>query len=855
TMVVPAYAQAQDQASTKGQPQSQAQAARAAREGAREEDIKENIQEIIVTARRKEELIQDVPQAIQAVTGASLEKLNLFSFDDLSKVAAGVSLNRAGNLTTIRGVSFNPTAQTNPTVAMYINDAPVQPTIVFQSVFDVEQFEILRGPQGTMRGQSAPTGAITITTRKPNLYRHGATAMATFTDRDGRTLQGAANIPIVEGVLGIRFAGILDHSNNGGIKSVNNPEDPYANNNAFRASVRFEPTDNLSVNFMYQKRWVKSLSYGSAVYGDGAPGGTFRASGYALPYVQPVGVNGPALEIGDRRAVAENGDFGRSTQEVATGQIEYVLAGQKLSYVGAWSNNDTQVSRNYADTANLVVGDWPGRSLDATLTRWTHELRLSSDERLLGGHLEYVIGVFHENEKTVNVGNNGVTFQSGAFGSPLGAPIAQSPNLDFSTTSLYNSNTKLKEWSYFGTLTLHIDDKTELSGGIRFINESKDGLRTNSQSAGYRAEASCVTPGGIRGRTYANVCDVPVASRVTGTIPDVWKKTPTVYSASLSRHWTNDVVTYFNYGSSWRPGPTQGNLINGANDPTLSALTNLKDEKTNSYELGLKTSWLDRRLNLNLAVYHQDYTNYVYSVLTGIPYLADTGVPGTTPAVTLAVPMNSNIDAKVDGVDFDFNFAATKNWTISGGASWANGRFKNQLIPCWDGNFDGVPDNDTSMLLPAFLLPPGVQTGVQRFQSRGISIAECKVSGRSALQPKWNATLRTEYSHPISNGTDAFISGLLTYTPKNPYANATYTVPDYALANLNIGVRNYEAGWELQVFARNLFDTRTVTDKGVSAVTDTPDVSSTFGVSGYRSYAALAPRELGITFRYSFGSR
>ncbi|HEX7857564.1 MAG TPA: TonB-dependent receptor [Sphingobium sp.] len=820
----------------------------------REGRIEANITDIIVTARRKEEQIQDVPQAIQAVSGATLEKLNLFNFDDLSKIAAGVSLTRAGNVTTVRGVSFNPTAQTNPTVSMYINDAPVNPALVFQSVFDVEQFEILRGPQGTMRGQSAPTGAITITTRKPNLYRHGASAMATFTDRDGRTLQGSANIPIIEGVLGIRFAGMADHNNNGGVRSLNSIaadgglNKPYGDTNAFRVSARFEPVDNLSVNVMYQNLFTRSRSYGGAIVGNGAPAASIKSSNYALPFVRIAGSNGPVINEGQRFSVAENGDFSRGVQEVATGDIEYRLAGQKLTFVGAWSRSKGLTSLNYGDTPNLIAGDFPGRSTISTLNRWSQELRLSSEEYLFNGLLEYVIGAYHQVDSGQNDGNNGLTFLAGAFGDPRGAPIARTPNLDYSTTSKFKTDNHTEEWSYFGTLTLHFGEKTELSGGIRFINNKKDNLRINSQSSGYQAStAPCPAVNGFPSRTYTGVCDIFRPGSITSTLPDVQTKKPTVYSASLSHRWTPDLLTYFNFGTSWRPGPTQGNLINGTNDPTLTALATLKDETSQSFEVGIKSSWFDHRLNLNLAAYHQKYENYVYSVLTGIPYVADTGVPGTSPSVTLAVPMNSNIDAKIDGVDFDFQFAATKRWNIGGGVSWAYGRFNNALIPCWDGNFDGIPDTNSAVLIPP--------NNVQLFRNAGVMIAQCRVSGRSALQPTWNGTLRSDYTQPIGNDMDAFITGTLTYTPKNPYANASYLIPSYALMNLNVGVRNYQAGWEFQLFAKNLFNNQAVIDRGLSATTSTPDLTSTFGGSGYRGISYLAPRELGITFRYAFGSR
>lgn len=822
------------------QPHDQAQATRVPRALA--------LEEVVVMARRTEEVVGDVPLTIQAIPGQILEEMNLFNLEDLSKVTAGISLSRAGGgITTIRGVSFNPTAQTNPTTSFYINESPVQPSLAMQSVFDIGQYEILRGPQGTLRGQSAPTGAITIRTRQANLSQFGGAITTAITDSDGRTVQGAVNLPIIQDVLGVRIAGMTDHTESG-ISSVNNNADPYAESDVGRISVLYQPSDELEANVMYQKLKTDTLGYGGAVFGAGSPGGTIKNSAYALPITLKPGYNGPVLGKRDQKTIREFGDRSRATQEIATAQVNYDLLGQSLTYVGGWSRSESTPATNFADVGNLVTGDWPGRSLGSDLTRWTHEVRLSSFEPLIGGLVDYTVGFFFMDEETKNDVNNGISFQNGAFGSLLGAPLPYSPNLDFSTVSMANSESDLQEKSIFGTLTFHLTDTIELATGARFITAEKDALRVNSQTAGWRAVAGACPAGsgGILGRTYAGICDVPVASRVTGTVPDKWDKEANVFSASLSHRLSDKHMTYLTYGESWRPGPTQGNLINGTNDPTLTSLQSLEDEDSKSIELGLKSSWLDRRLSTNLAYYKQEYSNYVNSVLTGIPYLADTGVG--TRSVTLAIPMNSNIDVDVQGVEMDFNFAATDRWTIGGAAAWADATYDDQTAPCWDGNFDGIPDTNSAVLGTG---------GPALFDQAGVKVAQCSSSGLASLVPKWNANLHTTYNYPIADHLVGFVTANANHTPKNPYKNETYTTPSYTIIDLNLGLRDEAAGWEVQLFVRNLTDNDTVT-----TISQTDVVSSTssapgslFGFSGYKSVEMQRPRELGLSFRYAFGSK
>src|SRR5579862_1539875 len=129
----------------------------------------EALEEIVVNARRVDESIQDVPQSIDAIAGTSLADLDLLNFADLNNVVAGLTLDPTSDAITLRGVSFNAASQATPTVSTYVNDSAVQPAFMFNSNFDIGQFEVLRGPQGTYRGVSAPTGAINVETRRPDL--------------------------------------------------------------------------------------------------------------------------------------------------------------------------------------------------------------------------------------------------------------------------------------------------------------------------------------------------------------------------------------------------------------------------------------------------------------------------------------------------------------------------------------------------------------------------------------------------------------------------------------------------------------------------------------------------------------
>src|SRR5246500_2495602 len=197
--------------------------------------------EIVVTARRRAESLQEVPQTVNAVTSESLQKLNIRQFQDVQAVVPGLSLASATNgfsaAASLRGVTFDVTTGAQPTVALYLNDAPVQALFLFQSLFDIGQVEVLKGPQGTTRGISAPSGAITVTMHKPDLSDFGGYVDVTATDLQGRNAQGAINLPIIKDVLAVRASAVIDQNDYAGVNSIHSHLKPSQKTSAERFGV------------------------------------------------------------------------------------------------------------------------------------------------------------------------------------------------------------------------------------------------------------------------------------------------------------------------------------------------------------------------------------------------------------------------------------------------------------------------------------------------------------------------------------------------------------------------------------------------------------------------------------------
>jgi iron complex outermembrane recepter protein len=796
--------------------------------------------EIVVTARRKSESLQDVPIAVTAITSSELQKFNILQFQDIGQLAAGIQVS-GGNIS-MRGVTYQTlTATPAPTTATYLNDAPVLSSELAAVIFDIGQIEVLRGPQGTLHGISTPSGALTVTTRKPDLEQFGGDVQGTVASHDAYNLQGAINLPAITDKLAFRLAAVTDHNDITGTRSVHNSLSPYTQTDAGRVSVRFDPIDTIDANLMYQHIYIQTRSYGSAVFGSGSPGGVNPNA--------PAGYNGPVIGEKANLAVADAPNIGDTLIDNVVGQLNWDVAGQRLSYVGSYQLYHTEPGSSDSDSGNIIPnyaipGGTPAFTIRDTID--TNELRLSSVEQI-AGIFDYVLGGFHSRDSVETAGNNGAAaFLSGAFGSPLTTPVPApvAPNTRYQINTLINTPRTIRETSFFANLTAHITDKLEITAGGRHIDSKVDASTTITTTPAFIAfplpPAFCAGAHGQFGATYPNVCDIPVPSQNgiapvhTNTHNDAW-----VYAASISYHFTPDMMVYAQTGTSWRQGPYSIGVNNANNDPTLNSLVNHTPETSKSYEVGFKSSFLDHRIRLNVDYFHQTYDGLIYAVPYSVYYLSYSGAPN--PTVAQYPAFVANVPATVDGVDLDLAAQVTTRWTVGVDFSYADSRLNNALVPCNDGNFDGVPDS----IVPT----------VAAFQAAGKYIAQCKSSAGASTAPKWNANLQSEYDQPVTSGANAFIRGLLNYQPSNPNLNQNYVVPSYGLLDLWLGVRDPAQRWEVALFAKNVTDTNKVVTLASSQILGPGGLSTVFGPTGYTTVSYTPRRQFGLNVLYAFGSR
>jgi iron complex outermembrane receptor protein len=328
-----------------------------------------------------------------------------------------------------------------------------------------------------------------------------------------------------------------------------------------------------------------------------------------------------------------------------------------------------------------------------------------------------------------------------------------------------------------------------------------------------------------------------IASAGTSAFPSRSSASHNIYNISLSHHFTRDFMVYGNTGTSFRSGffspGIQSQEILGSSDPLLQSLSNHPAETSKSYEVGFKWTFLDGRGRLNFDVYRQKFNNFTIYI-PNINY--NNG--GATANFAFTQP----VDALVKGFEVDAAFQITPEWNVGLLASYSDGAVQGTQVVCNTFNALGQPT----------------------YNYQGV-ISTCPGGSASRL-PYWNATLTSEYVHPVMDDVDGFVRGLFSYYPKNENRmEPGLTVDNYGLLNLYAGLRSHDGAWEVSVFAKNALNNETLLDRSPVAaslnglIVDAPVVGFAPGslpsTSGYYTTQVTPPREIGVNVRYAWGTR
>ncbi|QIB65299.1 TonB-dependent receptor [Kineobactrum salinum] len=552
------------------------------------------IEEVVVTAQKRLESIQDIPVAASAFTAAGLRERGLADPQDLSRATPNLDIFSAFGETapkvTIRGIgssSFN--QNTESTAVIYLDEFPLNPTPAkLPQFFDLERVEILRGPQGTLYGKNTTGGAINLITRRPS----GATGghLTLTAGKYGQLDAEGAFETALAGDWSLRVAGRSQHRDGYGTNLANG-EDIYDKEAlAARVGLLYEGAQLTS----YLKAWVHKSG----------------ADGYYIKTRQTdfAGNPAPANPITGAVTVAPDdpyrGAWNEAHNEVENrglnANIDYDLGAHTLSLVTGYLESDNHNDTDCDGTDSELC------RIDYVLEaeEFSAELRLASN---LDGPFNYIAGLSYFREQ-LDIDN----FYNLIFGT---AQFTQAGEQTATAAAIF------ADGSY------QLSDRLELLGGIRWTRDEKE-----IRFAGHTVAASPFL----------------IDDSETWTEPG--------YRAGLSWSAAEDATLYATYSHGYRSGAYDTGLIS---DPTAQGVAT-DPEFVDNYELGLKSFWLDRRLQLNAALFYMEFTDQQLLVVR----------PGS-----LCCSQDNAGESEIRGLELEGQWLATQALTIGYAATWLDAEY------------------------------------------------------------------------------------------------------------------------------------------------------------------------------------
>jgi iron complex outermembrane receptor protein len=592
------------------------------------------VEELVVSAQKRAENIQDVPLSIMAVGEKAIEAKGIQDATNLERVVPNLRFDSiaqtSGISIRIRGFGTSSNAAIDPSVAPYIDGVYMpRPGAILSSFLDVDSVEVLRGPQGTLFGRNATVGAVSLHTNAPSTSGFQAKIAGQAANYGTYQGEGVINLPLSDH-FAVRVAG-LANTTDGYVKNRLDGKTYGAGDSVEgRLSAKWTPTDALT--------WIVRADYahtgGDGVHLNQVDTSTATAAQLAA-YTARLGGNPSTLSYPPSftaNNLFKNDNLSDRQWGVASDLSWGVGRGYTLRLIDS-----------YRDWKNLQSdGDVIFTPLDL-LTRdssyasqaQSHELQLISPKgALLGGKLDFVAGLYYFGEdyhiaEQFNLGSQYCSFVIGAAAPKLvgvcnAFPKAGAANGVFQQTA--------KSYAAYAQATYAVTDTVNLIVGARGTHDDKTGSFVE---------------------TLANPTAAPI--RGAENTPNLsFKDTQPNWRVSLNWRITPDVMTFATYSTGYKSGGL--NSAGGAQALGQKRLFN--SETSKDWEAGFKSTWLDHRLLLNLTAYRTDLDQFQDRSFDGVSFI-----------------VRNAGSVRAQGVEIEGQFRPERHVSIDFGTSYLDSKF------------------------------------------------------------------------------------------------------------------------------------------------------------------------------------
>lgn len=755
------------------------------------------LEDIVVTARKREESLQDVPVAVTALSESVIQQRDITSIEKIAAATPNLNVGRASNGSaaqiTLRGVGSSSTSiGIEQSVAVIVDGAYYgQGRVIQEGFFDLERVEVLKGPQALFFGKNATAGVISLSTNDPTPEWEGRATAGYEFKAEQYQVEGIISGPLSD-QLGLRLAVRYSKMDGGYYDNVSvnrnytnidvatgNTETlvstpvaspaPQEEEILARMTLQWKPQDRLTATLKTTYDWNDTLnnSWNYVAFACGRPDGISQLTGYRCAKDFVTHQNNFPVELAQASLFARaNGEpYNRYKSWAVNGEVEYDMDTFVLSSVTNYQWNRNQ----WACVCDFQTSDatptWATEN--ASWEAYSQELRLLSS---FDGPFNFMIGGLYQHTKRdfEQYGYYGGVRNSAA---PAGLTYAASSKI---------SETEGETFAIFGQLNYEITAGVELSAGGRYTHETKK----SSFSQPY------VNPA----LTFIfRPADAPDGLGVIAADQTFKDFSP---EATLTWKPSDDLMLFGSYKTAYKSGGFSNGGINSAfsNDP-FNDLT-FNPETAEGFEAGIKATLLDNQLRANLVLFTYDYKDFQVDFFNAPIFAFQT----------------LTADANTKGAEFEFEFAprGVPGLNITGSLNYTDAKYESfPQGPCYAGQ---TPAQGCSITLTAI-------DSRQDLSGAPLSVA-----------PEWTGAIGVFYETPVSDRFKIGLNANLRYSDAylaSGFGNPLSRQGSYTTLDAGIRFGAEDDNWHIAVIGKNLTN-----EFYVTGVVDGPGTGSGTGTPG-----------------------
>ncbi|MGJ8686505.1 MAG: TonB-dependent receptor [Spongiibacteraceae bacterium] len=746
------------------------------------------LEEVVVTAQKRTQSLQDVPVAVTAVTAQDLADAGINDVSDLAaQIPSLVVSTNAGPFNTsyrIRGIGNEGNIPTfEPATGLFIDGAfRSRSGLGLGELVDVQSVEVLKGPQSTLYGKNVTAGVISVSTKAPS-NDFELMAEGTYGSDSLTQLKGSLNLPVTD-AMAFRF-GLVSTQRDTNQRNSLGDDGRDIEQTALRAQFRLDLSDSTTLRLI-----------GSIVDRDMAPAmGDIQ---YSPSQLSIIGGAGGSVDVNDaydqRVQYPKNLHFTQESSD-ATAILEF--AGEQISITSVTGYEDYDVALNFNNVGQLpfeVIRFFDSQEGSSI----SQEFRISSND---GDVFNWITGAFYFENDYQRGGSEGGEFELlnhvEEFGGAVAKELVGLPQLLPLDTPIlgvegdkgfFIGKQDSKALGAFAHFSLSLSESLEMVAGIRYSLEEKSG-RFDSRNE--LSILGCVPP------TNQNLICVVAPSGLRYDGSGEWDAVTGTLSASYSP--TPGTLFYATYATGFKGG---GFNLEFGDAPESTRSYNPED--VTNIELGWKTELLDRRVRFNGAVFQTTYEDYQNATFVGLQFT-----------------VNNAERVVVEGLELESTILLSRSLTATVAATYLDPIYERYAGgSCYYGR---PADN------PA--------------------VGQCDLSGeRLPFAPEWSGSVILHWETPLWKG-DFYARTEYQYTgDNNPSSelNPIHQRDPYSLINARVGWRN--ASFDVVLWGKNLGDETWLIQAGPANIATTIESAVGANEASYQTFLG-EPRSVGMTMR------